>query len=168
MYEPSLRLPLLVRYPRLGVAAKVEDRMVMNIDYAPTILDFAGVPIPEGMQGKSLRPLLEGKAPGDWRESIYYAYYENFWAMQKQKKGGMTDPSFQYFTAHRVAPHRGVRTGRYKLIEYYGEGDYWELFDLKNDHNELKNVYGEPASAQITADLERELRRLREQYHDAG
>ena len=76
----------------------------------------------------------------------------------------MSDPSFQYFTPHRVGPHRGVRTDRYKLIEYYSEGDYWELFDLKEDPNELKNLYGNPESAQFTAELKQELMRLRTQY----
>src|SRR5713226_5249762 len=153
MYEPSLRLPLLVRYPRGAVASQVEDHMVLNIDYAPTILDFAGVPIPPAMQGRSLRPLLEGKPPADWRRSIYYTYYENSWAERNKSKAGMSDPSFQYFTAHRVVPHRGVRTERYKLIQYYGEGDYWELFDLQNDPNELKNLYGDPSYAQMTEEL---------------
>jgi len=165
MYEPSLRVPLLVRYPRLGVAGRVEDRMTMNIDYAPTILDLAGVRVPAAMQGASLRPLLEGRSPGNWRRSVYYTYYENSWAL-RQKGGAMTDPSFQYFTPHRVVPHRGVRTGRFKLIEYYGEDDYWELFDLQSDPQELKNLYGEPASAGIAADLKRELARLRARYKD--
>jgi arylsulfatase A-like enzyme len=166
MYEPSLRVPLLVRYPRLGSAGKVVDHMVQNIDFAPTILDFAGVAIPETMQGRSLRPLLEGKAPVDWRRSVYYAYYENSWTLRGKGKEAMSDPSFQYFTPHRVSPHRGVRTDRYKLIEYYDEGDYWELFDLKEDPNELKNLYGNPASAQITMGLKQELSRLRAQYKD--
>lgn len=165
MYEPSLRVPLLVRYPRLGVAGRVEDRMAVNVDYAPTLLDFAGVPIPKTMQGRSLRPLLEGKPAAGWRRSMYYAYYENSWA-QRQKGGPMTDPSFQYFTPHRVVPHRGVRTERYKLIHYYGEGDYWELFDLQTDPNELNNLYGDPAYAKVTAELKRELNRLRAQYRD--
>jgi arylsulfatase A-like enzyme len=164
MYEPSLRLPLLVRYPRLGVKAKVEDRFALNVDYAPTMLDLAGVPVPETMQGQSLRPLLEAKAAPDWRTSMYYTYYENSWAEHSRSGGKMTDPSFQYFTAHRVSPHRGVRTARHKLIQYYGEGDYWELFDLEADPNELKNVYGDPAYAQVTGDLQRELTRLRGYY----
>jgi len=166
MYEPSLRVPLLVRYPRLGAAGKVVDHMVQNIDFAPTILDFAGVAIPETMQGRSLRPLLEGKAPADWRRSVYYAYYENSWTLRGKGKEAMSDPSFQYFTPHRVSPHRGVRTDRFKLIEYYDEGDYWELFDLKEDPNELRNLYGNPAAQHIIADLKQELSRLRAQYKD--
>jgi arylsulfatase A-like enzyme len=166
MYEPSLRVPLLVRYPGLGGGGKALDQMVQNIDFAPTILDFAGVAIPDSMQGRSIRPLLEGKAPAGWRSSVYYAYFENSWTLRGKSKEEMSDPTFQYFTPHRVSPHRGVRTDRYKLIEYYSEGDYWELFDLKEDPNELKNLYGAPASAQITAGLKQELSRLRAQYKD--
>jgi arylsulfatase A-like enzyme len=166
MYEPSLRVPLLVRYPRLGAAGRVDDRMVLNIDFAPTILDFAGVPAPESMQGVSLRPLIEGKAAPEWRRSIYYTYYENSWNLQGVGREQMSDPSFQFFTAHRVGPHRGVRTERHKLIHYYSEGDYWELFDLQADPNELRNVYGDPSHAAIEAELKRELARLRTVYKD--
>ena len=166
MYEPSLRVPLLARYPRLGVAGKVENAIALNIDFAPTILDFAGLPIPETMQGRSLRPLLEGSAPSDWRHSMYYAYFENSWALRGKGKEALSDPSFQYFTAHRVGPHRGVRTERYKLIHYYSEGDYWELFDLQTDPNELKNLYGDPAYARLSENLKQELARLRTRYKD--
>jgi len=167
MYEPSLRVPLLARYPRLGVSGKVETRMALNIDLAPTILDFAGLPIPESMQGRSLRPLLEGGAPSDWRRSIYYAYFENSWALRGKAKEAFSDPGFQYFTAHRVGPHRGVRTERYKLIHYYSEGDYWELFDLETDPHELRNLYGDPTYGGLREKLKQELARLREQYRDS-
>jgi arylsulfatase A-like enzyme len=166
MYEPSLRVPLLVRYPRLAGPGKVPPAMALNVDFAPTILDFAGVPIPDSMQGNSLRPVLEGRTPPDWRKSIYYSYHENSWKLRGAGKEQMSDPTFQYFTAHRVGPHRGVRTDRYKLIEYYSEGDYWELFDLEKDPTELNNVYGEPASASVTAQLKQELQRLRQQYRE--
>ena len=168
MYEPSLRVPLLVRYPRGAAAGRVERHMVQNIDLAPTILDFAGVEAPPGMQGRSLRPLLEGAAPADWRQSVYYAYYENSWVLQGKGKEAMADPSFQYFTAHRVGPHRGVRTARHKLIHYYSEGDYWELFDLREDPNELRNLYGQAGQAALVAPLKKELDRLRRQYRDVG
>jgi arylsulfatase A-like enzyme len=166
MYEPSLRVPLLVRYPRLETKGKVLDQMVQNIDFAPTMLDFAGVPIPESMQGRSFRPMLEGAAPADWRRSVYYAYFENSWLLRGKSREEMSDPTFQFFTPHRVSPHRGVRTDRYKLIEYYTEGDYWELFDLHSDPNELRNLYGDPSATAITADLKKELTRLRTQYRD--
>ena len=165
MYEPSIRIPLVARYPRSGAAGYVSDEMIMNVDFAPTILDFAGVPIPEGMQGRSLRCLMEGKSPPDWRQSIYYAYYENSWELRDKGDDAMAEP-YQYFTAHRIGPHRGVRTARFKLIEYYGEGDYWELFDLQEDPNELRNLYSDPASAKIVAELKEELLRLRHAYRD--
>ena len=168
MYEPALRIPLLVRYPRYGRPGYVEHRPALNVDIAPTLLDFAGIEIPEGMQGRSLRPLLEGNPPEDWRESILYSYYENSWAFREMARDQMTDPSFQFWTAHRVGPHRGVRTDRYKLIEYYGEGDYWELFDLEEDPDELRNLYEEPGHGQLIEELRTELTRLRQHYGERG
>ena len=169
MYEPSLRIPLLARYPRLGRAGVVADRPALNIDIAPTILDFAGVPPPERMQGTSLRPLMEGDPPDDWRTSALYSYYENSWAFREMAREQMTDPSFRFWTPHRVGPNRGVRTDRYKLIEYYGEeGGYWELFDLREDPHELRNLYGEPGMAGLETELKAELRRLRGQYGEQG
>ena len=168
MYEPSLRIPMLMRYPRLGVAGKVEQRMALNIDIAPTILDLARIPVPEAMQGRSLVPLLENDLADDWRQSMFYAYYDNSWALKDLPPEARTDPSFRYFTAHRVSPHRGVRTERYKLIEYYKEDGYWELFDLEADPNELKNLYPEPGHDQLKTELTQELRRLQEHYHEEG
>ena len=167
MYEPSLRVPLVARYPRLGVHGRVDSHFVLNIDFAPTILDFAGVQAPATMQGRSLRPLLEGRTVRDWRQSVYYTYFENSWALEGKGKEAMRDPTFEFFTAHRVSPHRGVRTARHKLIEYYSEGDYWELFDLDKDPNELRNVYSDPAYAATVKNLKAELMRLRRQYRDA-
>ena len=166
MYEPSIRIPLVVRYPNGGISGNVTDALVMNVDFAPTILDFAGVEIPEGVQGKSLRPLLQGTEPDDWRTSVYYAYFEDSWVLHGKGAEAMSEPSFQYFTPHRIGPHRGVRTDRYKLIEYYAEGDYWELFDLQEDPDELRNVYDDAASADLVGDLKAELRRLQAQYGD--
>lgn len=168
MYEPALRIPLLMRYPRLGHPGHVEHRPALNVDIAPTLLDFAGIEAPEGMQGRSLRPLLEGDPPADWRESILYSYYENSWAFRGMAREQMTDPSFQFWTAHRVGPHRGVRTDRYKLIEYYGEGDYWELFDLEEDPDELRNLYEDPGHGQLIEELRTELTRLRQHYGERG
>jgi arylsulfatase A-like enzyme len=165
MYEPSLRVPLLARYPRAFKGGQVLDAAVLSIDFAPTMLDYAGVTIPKQMQGASLRPLFEGKSKS-WRKSVYYAYYENSWVLQGASKEKMADPSFAYFTAHRVGPHRGVRTDRYKLIQYYSDGDYWEFFDLKSDPDELTNQYSNPAFATPVRQLKRELRRLRELYKD--
>ncbi|MCW5978885.1 MAG: sulfatase [Bryobacteraceae bacterium] len=167
MYEPSLRVPLIVRAP--GVRrGSVPAAMALNIDIAPTILDYAGVEPPASMQGRSLRPVLEGAEPDDWRKSVYYAYYENSWVLAGKGKEAMSDPTFQYFTPHRIGPHRGVRTATYKLIHYYAEGDYWELFDLGSDPDELRNLHGAPGTEKITADLKRELEQLRRQFRDVG
>jgi arylsulfatase A-like enzyme len=168
MYEPSLRIPLVVRYPRLNGPGRVEPRMALNIDIAPTILDFARVPVPEQMQGQSLRPLLENDPPANWRQSVFYAYYENSWALAGLGAEARSDPSFQYFTPHRIGPHRGVRTGRHKLIEYYGEGSYWELFDLEQDPGELVNLYGQPGLQELSGQLTQELRRLQQQYGETA
>ncbi|MCB0305930.1 MAG: sulfatase, partial [Calditrichaeota bacterium] len=133
MYEQSLRLPLIVRYPR-EIRAEVNERdMVLNLDFAPTFLDFAGVAIPEEMQGRSLRPLLTGNTPADWRQSIYYHYYE-------------------YPSWHMVKKHYGVRSDRYKLIHFYDDIDTWELFDLQNDPDELRNLYDDPQYADVIAE----------------
>ena len=167
MYEPSLRLPLLVRYPRLIPAGQVDRHIVLNLDYAPTILDFAGAPAPPSMQGRSLRPLVgapSGLGAADWRGSMLYTYYEDSWQLAGKGRDALRDPSFAYFTAHRVSPHRGVRASRYKLIDYYRENGYHELFDLEKDPEELRNVYGQPEYAAVQAELARELRRLRQQY----
>lgn len=167
MYEPALRVPLVARYPRGGVAGRVEDRMALNIDFAPTILDFAGVEPPSTMQGRSLRSLIEGHPPASWRDSMLYTYFENSWALRDKGKESMRDPSFQYFTAHRVSPHRGVRTARHKLIEYHAEGDYWELFDLAADPHEVKNLYSDPAYAAVLAHLKQELADLCAQFQES-
>ncbi len=164
MYEPSLRIPLIMRYPALDFRGKVIDDMVLNVDVAPTILDAAGIRIPESVHGKSLIPLMHGDLPTPWRSSIYYAYYEDSWRMSKMRREDMTDPTFQYFTPHRIGPHHGVRTDRYKLIHYYTEGDYHELFDLANDPNELYNLYGYPQYSEITSKLKSELAHLQGLY----
>jgi arylsulfatase A-like enzyme len=164
MYEPSLRLPLLIRYPRTISPNRVVREFALNIDFAPTILDFAGLPAPPSMQGRSLRPLLQGSTPGDWRRSMLYTYFEDSWRLEGKGREALRDPTFAYFTAHRVSPHRGVRTERYKLIEYYSEGNYCELFDLLEDPDELRNLYGTPAAAEVQAGLHRELRRLQQHY----
>ena len=120
---------------------------MLNLDFAETFLDFAGVPAPADMQGRSLRPLLQGQTPADWRTSMYYHYYE-------------------YPADHSVNRHYGVRTQRYKLIHFYNDIDEWELYDLKNDPHELKNVYGDPQYADVVKELKAELKRLRAQYND--
>ncbi|MEO2021988.1 MAG: sulfatase/phosphatase domain-containing protein [Pirellulaceae bacterium] len=148
MYEESFRTPLLVRWPGKVKAGSITQDMVMNLDFAETFLDIAGVEIPADMQGKSITSVLAGKTPADWRKSVYYHYYE-------------------FPGAHSVQRHYGVRTDRYKLIHFY-EKKEWELFDLEKDPNELTSFHGRPEYADVQKELETELQRLREQYKDDG
>lgn len=147
MDEPSIRVPLMVRYPREVPAGKVDEHIVLNIDLAPTLLDFASVPVPKEFQGRSLRPLLQGKTPKDWRTAFYYRYYE-------------------YPKPHRVLPHYGVRTERHKLVHYPTTGE-WELFDLQVDPHETRNLYGEPKYAEVAEELRSLLQRLKSELGDA-
>jgi arylsulfatase A-like enzyme len=146
MYEESLRVPLLVRYPGMIRPGSVSRAFVSNADFAPTFLDYAGVPVPGDMQGRSLRPILQGREPAGWRKSLYYHYYE-------------------FPQPHHVYPHVGVRTERYKLVYYYTIKE-WELFDLKGDRHELRNLYNDPAYARTRDQLTRELRRLKAELKD--
>jgi arylsulfatase A-like enzyme len=144
MYEESLRMPLVVRWPKVIKPGGVDEHLAQNLDFAETFLEIAGAEIPDDMQGQSLVPLLKGESPGDWRRSIYYQYYE-------------------YPAVHMVQRHYGVRTGRHKLIHYYLI-DEWELFDLEKDPDELKSVYDDPTYADVRRKLTAELTRLRELY----
>jgi arylsulfatase A-like enzyme len=143
MYEESLRAPLIVRWPGVVRRGSENTDLVQNLDYAQTFLDAAGVAIPAEMQGRSLVPLLRGNRPSDWREAIYYQYYEH--------------------GAHGVPRQYGVRTDRHKLIHYPTTNE-WELFDLRTDPDELRSVYADPAYANIVAQLKRRLADLRAQY----
>ncbi len=147
MYEESLSMPLLMRYPTEIQAGQVANEMVMNLDFASTFLDYAGVKVPAEMQGASLRGIVGGHAPEKWRESIYYHYYEypHGW--------------------HNVRRHYGVRTERYKLIHFY-QDDVWELFDLQEDPSEMNNVYSDPAYQKIVQETKQELVRLQILYGD--
>jgi arylsulfatase A-like enzyme len=136
-YEESLRIPMLVRYPRGVKAGRTDDRMVLNIDPAATFLDLAGQPVPAAMQGRSWKPLLEGRDDTAWRESFFYCYfYEKGYA--------------------NVPMTTAVRTGDAKLIKYPGHEEWTELFDLKADPYELKNLAAEPAQAELRRKLEAE------------
>jgi arylsulfatase A-like enzyme len=140
MHEVSIRVPLVIRYPKRIKAGSVNDRMVINVDWAPTILDLAGVPVPKGMQGRSLVPLFKGEAV-EWRKDWYYHYYE-------------------YPDSHKVKPHRGVRTERHKLIHYYEDPQEYELYDLGKDPDEKDNLYGRPEAAELTKRLKDRLGEL--------
>lgn len=145
MYEESFHTPLVMRLPG-GKKGEIV-RFVQNIDYAPTFLELAGVPVPEDIQGESLLPLLRGETPADWRKSIYYHYYE-------------------YPAEHMVKRHYGVRTDRYKLIHFYNDIDEWELYDLQEDPQEMHNLYGKPEYKEVARELLEELQRLQKQYDD--
>jgi arylsulfatase A-like enzyme len=144
MYEESLRTPLLVRWPGVVAPGSVNTDLVMNLDFAQTLLDAGGVDAPSSMQGRSIVPLLRGDTPADWRDAIYYQY-------------------FAYPDWHMVQRQYGVRTHRYKLIHFYEIGE-WELFDLARDPNELNSVYAEPAYAATVASLKQRLDQLRAEF----
>ncbi|WP_291855324.1 sulfatase [Marinilabilia sp.] len=145
MYEPSFRMPLLISYPGHIEKGKVIDALTQNIDFAETFLDFAGVSVPEDMQGRSLRPMLEGEEPSDWRQSVYYHYYEY--------------PGF-----HMVKRHYGIRTERYKLIHFYNDIDQWELYDLEKDPDEMNNLINDAAFDEKEASLRQKLDSLMRFY----
>ena len=117
------------------------------------------------MQGESLKPLVTDQDV-EWRDHIYYSYYENTWAMRVLEQAELSDPSFSFFTAHRIGPHRGIRDNRYKLIEYYSENEYWEFFDLEEDPHEVNNAYDDPRYAQQVAFMTAQLRETQTAYQD--
>ncbi|MEM1123129.1 MAG: sulfatase/phosphatase domain-containing protein, partial [Bacteroidota bacterium] len=144
MYEESFSTPLAIRYPAAISKGQTTDALALNLDFAPTILDYAGVDIPDEIQGTSLRPLCSDSQPDDWRQSVYYHYYQSTgW--------------------HHVPKHYGVRTDRYKLLHYYEKGD-WELYDLESDPQEMNNLYNQANYAPIVEDLKEEIKALQEKY----
>ncbi|MCB1133709.1 MAG: sulfatase [Verrucomicrobiae bacterium] len=147
MYEESLKMPLIVKWPGVTAPGARSELMVQNLDYAQTFLDIAGAEIPADMQGRSLTPILRGETPAEWRKSIYYHYYE-------------------YPSVHMVPRHYGIRTQRYKLMHFYQFGDEWELYDLEKDPGELTNLYAQPGTENLTADLKKQLEDLRAFYQD--
>lgn len=147
MYEESFRTPLLIKYPKEIKAGGRSSDLVQNLDFAATFLDYAGAPIPEDNQGLSLRKITKGDNT-DWRDALYYTYYEH--------------PS-----EHNVHRHYGVRTDGYKLIHFYHGMDHWELYDLKNDPQEMRNEYGNEAFADIRTQLHQKLDELKVLYKDS-
>jgi arylsulfatase A-like enzyme len=134
-YDESMRIPFLVRYPRLGVKGKTVDEMVLNIDVATTLLDFAGLTVPSEMQGRSWRPLLTGNR-GEWRQAFFYEYF---------------------FERNFATPTvLAVRTASAKLIKYPGHDDWSELFDLQADPYEMKNQANDPAHKKLREAMEEE------------
>jgi arylsulfatase A-like enzyme len=149
MYEESLRMPLLIRWPGHIQAGVRNGELVANLDFAPTLLSLGGATVPEDIQGRSMESLLNGDIPEDWRDAVYYHYSE-------------------FPDWHMVKRHYGLRTKRYKLIHFYWDIDAWELYDLKADPNELKNLTGNPSYAPLMAELKEKLSTLREQYRDSS
>jgi arylsulfatase A-like enzyme len=147
MYEPSIRVPMLLRYPGEVKPGTAREEMVLNLDMAPTLLDIAGLPATGEMQGKSLLPLAEGKSNVEWRKDWLYEYYEY--------------PGFE-----NVRPCRGVRTQRYKLIHFFIDPQEFELYDLETDSEETNNLYGKTGYEEITAHLKQRLVELRAQTQD--
>jgi arylsulfatase A-like enzyme len=134
-YEESMRIPMMVRYPKLGKKGVVLDQMALNVDLAPTLLDFAGVPIPKEMHGRSWKPLLEGKTD-DWRKAFFYCYFYE-----------------RNFNAPTVT---AVRTDKAKLVKYPGKDEWTEVFDLEKDPYEIHNLAKDPTAAMLRKDLEAE------------
>ena len=135
---------MVMRYPGKIEEGTTVSELTQNIDFAPTFLDYAGIDVLQDMQGVSFRPLLENKQPENWRNSLYYHYYEF--------------PGF-----HSVRAHYGVKTKRYKLMHFYKE-NVWELFDLETDPLEINNIYGKAGTEVITKELKQELQRLQTLY----
>ena len=146
MYEESLRMPFVVRWPGAIRAGTLIDQIVLNVDFAPTFLEVAAARVPGEMHGRSFLSILRGRPPANWRTSMYYRYYH--------------DPGH-----HNTRQHYGVRTLTHKLI-YFWTRDQWELFDLRSDPFELHNLYGQPGHEPITATLKSELARLKRDLGD--
>jgi arylsulfatase A-like enzyme len=160
MYEESIRMPFLMRYPGAIKPGSVNSDIVANIDFAPTFLDFAGGKAPSEMQGRSFRPVLEGHTPKDWRTAMYYRYW------------------MHNSNDHHVPAHYGVRTKTHKLIYYYGKplgmrGAFppdtkpeWEMYDMRKDPREMKNIYNDPANRKLIDQLKTQLDKLQKEYGD--
>ena len=147
MYEESLRMPFLIRYPKKIKAGSENTDIITNIDFAPTLLEAAGIEKPEEVQGNSFFANLSGETPANWTTSMYYHYYEfPFW--------------------HHVQPHFGIRNQRYKLIHFYYSVDLWEFYDLEYDPNELNNLIDAPEYASLINDMKAELKEKMKRYNN--
>ena len=148
MYEESLKTPFVLKYPKLIKPGTIVNDMVVNIDFAPTFLDIAGLKVPAEMQGKSFLPIVTKSAKlENWRTGVYYHYYE-------------------YPQPHKVPPHFGIRTMRYKLIRFYGPRNEWELYDLKVDPTEMHNLIHDKQQASTILELKKQLHSLIIAYKD--
>lgn len=185
MYEESMRTPLVIRYPREIQAGSVSSEMVQNIDYAPTFLEYAGVKQPKEMTGRSLRKLFKHTANNSkkihWRKSLYYHYYDYpAWHLTRKHDGVRTDRyklihfygkgGARALTENRYQQQEGTREyNSYRWMAQSGyitddpDIDYYELYDLQEDPNELNNIYGKPGTERITKRLKRLLKRYRKE-----
>lgn len=145
MYEESFRTPMLIRYPAQVKPRKRNNAYALNLDIAPSLLDWIGLPVPADMQGVSMKRLLQTGKDENWRKEIYYHYYE--------RSFGLT-------------PHYGVKTDRYKLLHFYGDINSWELYDLKKDKSEMNNLVNDPGYTQIVKDLKERIRYWQNYYKD--
>jgi arylsulfatase A-like enzyme len=145
MYEESLKMPFIVKWPGVVKPGSRNTDLVQNLDYARTFLEIAGAPQPKDMQGLSLVPLLKDEQKNDWRKEIYYHYYE-------------------YPSVHMIPRHYGIRTKRYKLMHFYQFGKEWEMYDLKSDPDELKNIYGNKETNNVQNSLKNRLKKLQKFY----
>ncbi len=148
MYNESFKTPLMIRWPKKIKAGIRSDELVQNLDFAPTLLDAAGIEVPADMQGESMTPLLYGHEEKWDRKSVYYHYYE-------------------YPGEHAVKRHYGIATKEYKLIHFYYDIDEWEFYDLHEDPNEMNNAYEDPAYSATILKLKSELQELRVRYDDS-
>ena len=149
IYDESFKTPLMIRWPNKITAGTTNDAMVQNLDFAQTFLEATQIPAPSDMQGESLMPLLMGNTDQWKRDAVYYHYYE-------------------YPAVHQVKRHYGMVTKEFKLVHFYYDVDEWELYDRKNDPQEMTNVYNNPEYATIVKALKKKLEALRIQYKDSG
>ena len=148
--EGGIREPMIVSWPGVTKGGSRCAVPVVIDDFFPTLLDIAGcrnVEVPQKLDGLNLVPLLKGEQPDNWRKSLYYHFYE-------------------YPAEHSVKRHYGVRTDRYKLIHFYNDINWWELYDIQADPAEMHNLYGQPEYESVVKDLKVELLKLQEQYND--
>jgi arylsulfatase A-like enzyme len=145
MYTESFRTPMMIRYPALVKPNQKTKNDVLNLDLAPTLLDLAGIEVPADMQGQSMKKLLTTGRDVSWRKEIYYHYYE--------KSFGLTR-------------HYGIKTERYKLIHFYDPINSWELYDLKKDPKEMRNIYDDPKNTKLILSLKEKLKNLQQKYKD--
>ncbi len=147
IYEESLRMPFMVKYPEKVKAGSINEDIVTNIDFAPTLLELAGINTTQKMQGTSFASLLEGNTPADWQEAMYYHYYE-----------------FPYW--HHVQPHYGIRTQKFTLAHFYYNIDVWELYDLEKDPSQMNNIINDPNYANVITALKADLKALMVKYEN--